>query len=145
VDTLFPFQETAAIISRNCLVSDAISSSFVIRIATNFASLPRNLIQMSNSASTQSAARVVLAGLPTVINRVTGAALPHPLHDPFPDMTLALYAFWHAMIPFVGFSATGAATFFCPASQPNMSIGQAFTLFGPFLVSHSTARGFIFL
>jgi len=129
------FSRNDCLWSRNRLVLDAISSSFVYKDRDNFTSFPRTLFNMSNPASTQSAARVTLAGLPAAANRVNGSALPHPLFDPFPDMSLALFTLWHAMIPFVGFTATGAPMFVRPGQQPNISVGQAFALFGPLLVS----------
>jgi hypothetical protein len=67
------------------------------------------------------------------INR-PGAALPHPMSDPNPRLTLALHNLWSQMHPFLELTKEHG-DYRPPLSNPNLKLGEALATIREYLVS----------
>jgi hypothetical protein len=65
-----------------------------------------------------------LLSIPQSLVRCRGAALPHPVFDPNPGLTIALYSLWGAMRPLLTLSGSSGS----PGIKSNqgMTAGQFF-------------------
>ena len=77
-----------------------------------------------------------LLAVPYSSSILPSSALPFPVHDPHPRLTIALHALWSNMSSFLGLGDFNRPSFRPPANNPGMVPGEALAHFLPFLVCH---------
>lgn len=87
---------------------------------------------MSQTPVSPFEARAALATLPP---RCHGAALPHPMYDPYPSMSLALHNLWGSIRPYVNLSAEEGPSLLRLGGIASYTPGQCFLMSSDSLVS----------
>ena len=83
-----------------------------------------------------------LLAMPAANEVIAGAALPFPIHDPCPDMTVLLHHLWFAVSPFVGLDH-GCNKVFLATFGPPKSVAEVITPLTDTLVSLSLSSLYI--